>query len=211
MNKRDEEGKMVHSELEDLLNFGRMDLEAGYAKYARGYFEKALLIDSTNQEALTGLARIEKMLEGKTAEPGEPEDVASEPEIRAEQVKGEEAKIEIPCPFCKEAMDIEASTCPHCGKTGGFDYPYLMLWGLMAAAVATLINMVLFMAKDFDSRANALVRLTTYCCSPVPWIIIVLGISVALIIGSSHADREKERILAQKLTQTKAGDGGVNG
>ncbi len=52
-------------EIERLLELGHMDLEAGYPEYARQYFEKVLALDASNQEAIEGLAQVDKALEHK--------------------------------------------------------------------------------------------------------------------------------------------------
>ncbi|MBM4465362.1 MAG: hypothetical protein FJ014_07415, partial [Chloroflexi bacterium] len=59
-------------EIERLLAFGRMDLEAGYPEYARQYFEKVLALDASNQEAMKGLARANEILSRRMPAPVEP-------------------------------------------------------------------------------------------------------------------------------------------
>lgn len=54
-------------EIQKLLALGRMDLEASYPEYARGYFEKVLALDATNREAIDVLARIDGILSRKEA------------------------------------------------------------------------------------------------------------------------------------------------
>ncbi len=54
-------------EIEKLLALGRMDLEAGYPEYAREYFEKVLVLDATNQEAIDGLAQVDEILSRRRA------------------------------------------------------------------------------------------------------------------------------------------------
>ena len=54
-------------DIEKLLELGRMDLEGGYPKYARVYFEKALELDASNQEAMKLLTRANEMLSHKKA------------------------------------------------------------------------------------------------------------------------------------------------
>jgi small-conductance mechanosensitive channel len=50
-------------EIQKLLALGRMDMEAGYPQYARQYFEKVLVLDASNQEAIEGLEQVDKALE----------------------------------------------------------------------------------------------------------------------------------------------------
>lgn len=59
-------------EIERLLELGRMDLEASYPEYARGYFEKVLALDATNREAIDALARIDEILSRRMATPVKP-------------------------------------------------------------------------------------------------------------------------------------------
>ncbi|MGA9347914.1 MAG: UvrD-helicase domain-containing protein [Anaerolineae bacterium] len=51
--------------IEKLLEYGRMDLEAGYPKYAHEYFEQVLVLDATNKKAREALAEIDNMLAHK--------------------------------------------------------------------------------------------------------------------------------------------------
>jgi hypothetical protein len=72
----------MNSEIEKLLDLGRMDLEAGYPEYARQYFEKVLALDATNQEAREAIVKIEAMLSRKVSfEP--------KPELQLTKQKGE--------------------------------------------------------------------------------------------------------------------------
>ena len=96
-------------DIERLLELGRMDLEAGYPQYARGYFEQVLELDASNQEAIEGLAQVDEALEHKAffdsletqpvtpAQPGvervqrasfEPQTSVPSVETRREQSKG---------------------------------------------------------------------------------------------------------------------------
>jgi len=59
-------------EIERLLELGRMDLEAGYAEYARQYFDHVLELDPSNREAMKGLARVNEILSRRETVPVEP-------------------------------------------------------------------------------------------------------------------------------------------
>jgi hypothetical protein len=71
---------MTAEQVDKLINFGQMALEQGWHDQARGYFEQALALDATNQEAMKGLARANEILsrwkpmpaESTQAEPVEP-------------------------------------------------------------------------------------------------------------------------------------------
>ena len=70
-------------EIEKLLALGRMDLEAGYPEYAREYFEKVLVLDAANREAIDALAEIDALLERRRAsfESVKPEAESAQPEV----------------------------------------------------------------------------------------------------------------------------------
>ena len=54
-------------DIEQLLAFGRIGLEAGYYEQARDYFEQALALDPSNREAMKGLARANEILSRREA------------------------------------------------------------------------------------------------------------------------------------------------
>jgi len=63
---------MTPEQVDTLLTFGQMALEQGWYDQARDYFEQALGLDASNQEAMKGLARANEMLGRKAAVPVEP-------------------------------------------------------------------------------------------------------------------------------------------
>jgi len=92
--------KMV--EIERLLGLGRLDLEAGYPQYAREYFEKVLVLDATNREAIDGLARVNEILSRKEAaavKPTQDESVESSAQverkrsIREKKIEGQRRSL----------------------------------------------------------------------------------------------------------------------
>lgn len=84
----------MENRIEELLELGRMDLEAGYPEYARQYFEQVLELDPSNRKAMKGLIRVSEILSRKEAaavEPihGEPVKPPPKPEMQpAEQEEG---------------------------------------------------------------------------------------------------------------------------
>lgn len=52
----------VITDLDKLLNFGKMAFEQGWYDQARDYFEQALYLDASNREAMKGLARVNEIL-----------------------------------------------------------------------------------------------------------------------------------------------------
>jgi len=52
----------TNTDLDKLITFGQMALEQGWYDQAREYFEQALALDSSNREAMKGLARANEIL-----------------------------------------------------------------------------------------------------------------------------------------------------
>ena len=50
--------KMTPKQVDELINFGQMALEQGWYEQARGYFEKVLALDASNEEAWFQLAQL---------------------------------------------------------------------------------------------------------------------------------------------------------
>jgi ribosomal protein L40E len=77
----DNNEELTMDEIEKLLEFGHMDLEAGYPQYAREYFEKVLALDAANPEALDGLARVDEILRRQVSfKPTKPEEKPVQPQ-----------------------------------------------------------------------------------------------------------------------------------
>jgi hypothetical protein len=53
---------MSSDDVDKLISFGQLALEQGWYDKARGYFEQALALDASSQEALKGLARVNEIL-----------------------------------------------------------------------------------------------------------------------------------------------------
>ena len=71
---------MTPEQVDKLITFGQMALEQGWYDQAREYFEQALELDTTNQEALDGLARVDEILRRKASfEPTKPEAPVAKP------------------------------------------------------------------------------------------------------------------------------------
>lgn len=58
--------------VDKLISFGQMALEQGWYDQAREYFERALDLDASNQEALKGLVRTNEILSRRMPTPAEP-------------------------------------------------------------------------------------------------------------------------------------------
>ena len=68
------------TDVEKLIAFGQMALEQGWYDKAREYFEQALELDTTNQAAIDGLARVDEILRRKASfEPAKPEVPVAKP------------------------------------------------------------------------------------------------------------------------------------
>jgi len=61
-----------NADVDKLITFGQMALEQGWYDQAREYFERALDLDASNQEALKGLVRANEILSRRMATPVEP-------------------------------------------------------------------------------------------------------------------------------------------
>ena len=71
---------MTPEQVDKLITFGQMALEQGWYDQAREYFEQALELDTTNQEAIDGLARVDEIPRRKASfEPAKPEVPVAKP------------------------------------------------------------------------------------------------------------------------------------
>jgi hypothetical protein len=67
-------GSNANTDVDKLIAFGQMALEQGWYDQAREYFEQVLALDSSNREAMKGLARVNEILSHRTVvKPTEPE------------------------------------------------------------------------------------------------------------------------------------------
>jgi len=57
----------TNTDVDKLITFGQMALEQGWYDQAREYFEQALALDTSNREAMKGLARVNEILSRKVA------------------------------------------------------------------------------------------------------------------------------------------------
>ena len=85
-------GSNANTDVDKLMSFGKMALEQGWYDRARECFEQALALDTSNREAMKGLARVNEILSGRetvAAEPvqGEPVEPPLKPEIRPTEQK----------------------------------------------------------------------------------------------------------------------------
>ncbi len=62
----------ANTDVDKLITFGQMALEQGWYDQAREYFEQALDLDASNQEALKGLVRANEILSRRMPTPAEP-------------------------------------------------------------------------------------------------------------------------------------------
>ena len=81
-------------DIEQLLGFGHIGLEAGYYEQARDYFEQVLALDPSNREAMKGLTRVNEILSRKEASgveviQGEPVELLLKPTIQPTEQKAE--------------------------------------------------------------------------------------------------------------------------
>lgn len=82
----------TNADLDKLITFGQMALEQGWYDQAREHFEQALALDTSNREAMKGLARVNEILGRKEAaavEPvrGEPVEPPLRPEAQPSEQK----------------------------------------------------------------------------------------------------------------------------
>ena len=63
---------MTPEQVDKLISYGQMALEQGWYDQAREYFEQALDLDASSQEALKGLARANEILSRRMPTPDEP-------------------------------------------------------------------------------------------------------------------------------------------
>ena len=72
--------------VDKLTSFGQMALEQGWYDQAREYFEQALDLDASNQEALKGLVRVNEILSRRMPTPAEP--IGDQPVAPPREVEG---------------------------------------------------------------------------------------------------------------------------
>jgi len=80
---------MVSSEnagVDKLISFGQIALEQGWYDQAREYFEQALDLDASSQEALKGLVRVNEVLSRRMPTPAEP--IGDQPVPPSRKVEG---------------------------------------------------------------------------------------------------------------------------
>jgi len=65
-------------DIDNLLAFGRMAFDLGQYEQARGYYEQALALDASNQEAMNGLAQVNEALSHR--EPAAPMEAETQPQ-----------------------------------------------------------------------------------------------------------------------------------
>ena len=56
------------TDVDKLITFGQMALEQGWYDQARDYFEQTLALDTSNREAMKGLARVYERLSHRGAD-----------------------------------------------------------------------------------------------------------------------------------------------
>jgi len=100
----------------------------------------------------------------------------------------------IPCPHCKELMDIDADRCPHCGKSGGFSYQYTMGWGFLGTIVGILINIWILSSGKEPVDIGTSAFCGACLCSPMFWIITLPAMCIGVIIGFIHASIDKNKV-----------------
>ena len=83
----------ANTNTDKLITFGKMALEQGWYEQAREYFEQALALDASNQEAREALAKVETILARQASlEPLKPE---VEPASEEMQISHEEEKVHL--------------------------------------------------------------------------------------------------------------------
>ena len=107
--------------------------------------------------------------------------------IETDNIKNEEKYIK--CPHCTKMMSIDATTCPHCGKTGGFSYNYMI-----AGMITGLIGSVLFFyittgGEDFFSSAMCGMCI----CNPIFWAFAISGAIIGWIAGEIKKNKIKQQ------------------
>jgi hypothetical protein len=96
---------MTPEEVDKLITFGQMALEQGWYDKAREYFEQALDLDTSSQEALKGLARANEVLSRRMPMPVEPisvQPVAPARKVERKQIipeKKYEVQVGSPIPW----------------------------------------------------------------------------------------------------------------
>ena len=117
--------------------------------------------------------------------------------VRHDQAKEEALplkRVETPCPFCKEPMDIDASHCPHCGKSGGFSFRYVMNWCTAGFLTGAVVGFAILASIDKPSSPFFDLVMPVCPCNPFFWVTVLPGLVVGGIAGSIHASIAKSKL-----------------
>ncbi len=109
-------------------------------------------------------------------------------ETLAERHEGEQKKVVYTkCKHCMKMISIDATTCPHCGKAGGFVYKYIM-GGLMGGVFASvLFTYITSGGEDFFTSAIC----GACIANPFFWVFTVVGGIIGLIVGEVQKKKRK--------------------
>jgi hypothetical protein len=103
-------------------------------------------------------------------------------------------RLMTPCPHCKEEMDIDASHCPHCGKSGGFYYQYVG-GGAGCGMLIALTVLFIWVSSEITTDLTGSILLSTCCCSPLFWGVVLpsglVGAGVGFIVGAVQKKKIK--------------------
>ena len=128
----------ANTDLDKLITFGQMALEQGWYDQAREYFEQALALDSSNREAMKGLARANEILSRRMATAVEPARVESVEPLRRTALsilkKRSEGQRRSPAQWFKsqsrlgKIVILLSMALLFCCLCGVFAIPALFLW-----------------------------------------------------------------------------------
>lgn len=174
LNKREDEKAEKSIAMEEV----RKDLDSKVFEY-----------ETTDNKGVT----VKEVVEARDAEEVAIKLSAKNVQIKTitEKVEGElKGAVYVQCKNCRKMMSIDANICPHCGKSGGFSYSYI-LGGLILG----MIGSVLFIHFTTGGE-DLLSSLVCGACiiNPVFWAFTIGGGIIGLIIG----EVKKRKIKQQK-------------
>ena len=102
---------------------------------------------------------------------------------------GRRGAIYVQCAKCKRLMNIDATTCPFCKKSGGFAYSYTLIGGICGVIVSILIIYLTSGGKDFFTSAIC----GACVLNPILWACTIVGTIAGAIVGGIKKQKIKNQ------------------
>lgn len=173
LNEGEDEKAMKSITMEEL----RKDLDSKLFEY-----------ETTDNKGVT----VKEVVEAKDIEEAATKLIAKNVQIKTitEKVEGEQkGAVYVQCKNCIKMMSIDANICPHCGKKGGFSYPYI-LGGLIVGMVGSVLYIHLTTGGG-DLFSSAICG--ACIINPFFWAFTIGGGIIGFIIGEVKKSKIKQQ------------------